>query len=104
MCVVNYYDKIVLHGFTVFDYVSCEPSSFSCFVYCEEECAYDEPYAKIEKSGKNVPVCDPTANDCEELSCFPGEKNCAIKYCIEDSLEPGEVCHQDSMLEEEVEI
>ena len=94
MAVLNYYDKVVLTDFTVFDYVSCDPSVSSCFVYCEEECAYDDPYAKIEKSGRNVPICNSALEECDELSCSPGEADCDVTYCSENELEPGEICHQ----------
>lgn len=93
MVVINYHDKITLHDFIVYDYVSCDPSEFSCFVYCEEECAYDDPYAKIEKAGRNIAACNPIDDECEELFCSPAEPNCLVTYCTDEEVEVGEVCH-----------
>ena len=98
IAILNYYDKVVIHDFTVYDYVSCDPSENSCFVYCEDECDYDEPYAKIEKRGRYIDPCNPLTDECEELACLSGESLCEVIYCTEDGLESGEVCNDVSVI------
>lgn len=99
---------VVKQDFLIYDQVSCDPKVDSCFVYvCEEgdeECD-PTPFAKLEKSARFVPVCSPAGgNICPELSCAPGELDCTITTCNEETLENGELCVTKEVLIEGVEI
>lgn len=90
----------VLRDYMVYGEAECDPSAQSCFVYtCDpttEECA-DDPeedtsyYQIVSKNAQNIFVCDPQAQECPELFCTSGEKDCEVIFCTEEAaLEQGE--------------
>ena len=90
------YDTFVTQrDFLVHDQVSCDPSTESCFSYdCDEgdeECDA-EPFKKIRKSARNIPLCPNYTGGCPELACLPGEEECEVTYCSDEDLEEDEIC------------
>ena len=87
---------VIDRDFVVYDQVSCDPYTESCFAsICEEgdeECD-DTPYKKIEKSARFISACNVANGDeCPDLSCGPTEVECVITTCSEDTLDDNETC------------
>jgi hypothetical protein len=91
----QFYHTVIRRDYEVYDYVSCDPAAASCFVYCDGECAYDDPYLKIHKHAQNIAMCDPTKEECPELSCGAGEADCAMIACSDGTLDEGEQCYTE---------
>lgn len=93
--------------------VECDPESEGpCFVWeCDpetEECAEDPEeniwiYKYINKKANRIAICGQDSEECEEPSCFPGEK-CEYLYCTEDNMEDWEECLDEDAYLEEMEL
>jgi len=100
LAVWKFYVFVVKKDFIITNHISCDPTYESCFAtICEEgdtECD-TEPYKKIEKNAKNIPLCDKNdPTNCEELTCGQSEPDCVIILCSEETSEDGEKCTEPS--------
>lgn len=102
--VVSFLRFVVFRDYLIETQVDCDPSVESCFVWeCDplseedgEACSGnpDEDtwyYKVIRKNAMNIPVCDPNIEECEPLSCAPGEPECEYSLC-EEGNEDGVRC------------
>ena len=92
----KYNDTVVRKDFIIHDFVSCDPSSESCFT---EDCSAEDSecdtstYKKLSKHAVNIPAClSSSSDDCPVLSCEPGEAGCAVTFCSLETVESGEKC------------
>jgi hypothetical protein len=93
--IASYYRFFVAKDYIVDYEATCDPSSESCFIYCEEEeCEEPEPYARISKYAADLYAqCGEDITDCESANvCVASDRHCVMEYCSEDVVEEGESC------------
>jgi hypothetical protein len=102
---VTYYRYFIVRDYMIEAQASCDPFTEACFVYvCDpeaEECTGDPDqdtsyYKNISRNAKNIPLCNPLDEDCDALTCPPGEANCTLTLCDPDTVPEGVVCNDPS--------
>lgn len=88
---VTYYRYMVVRDYIVQAETPCDPYTETCFMYvcdpsADEECTGDPVedtsyYKIIQRNAKNIPMCDPAAEECDALVCPAGEADCDIMMC-----------------------
>lgn len=90
----------IIHDYTIYDEFECDPSTDSCFLYCEdEECSEPWYYVEVERDAGNLlqfcngnlitgytesedPEISPEPIFCDALyECQPDEFPCELTYC-----------------------
>lgn len=87
----TYYRYMVVRDYIVRAETPCDPYTETCFVYvcdssADEECTGDPVedtsyYKIIQRNAKNIPMCDPAAEECDALVCPAGEADCEMMMC-----------------------
>lgn len=102
---VTYWRIMVKRDYIISAQQDCDPATEQCFVSScdpesDSECAATPEkerttyYKIIKKNAKNIPLCDPYANECPEvLTCEEGEEECEFEYCGEENVPEGESCN-----------
>jgi hypothetical protein len=99
---VTYYRYFIVRDYMITAQASCDPFTEACFVYvCDptaEECTGDPEqdtsyYKNITRNAKNIPLCNPSDEDCTALTCPPGEADCTLTLCDPDTVPDGIVCN-----------
>lgn len=91
----SYYRFMVAGDYIVQYEGECNPSTETCFVWCEdEECTDVYYYTIVENRVKDIfQRCGPDITDCEAASvCLPSDTACTITYCDPENLGEGETC------------
>ncbi len=110
----SFYKFYIVRDYMVYGHTECDPSESICFVYeCDpetEECTGNEDedteyYALIEKNASQIPVCNPSVEECDPLVCTSGEVGCMISFCDETlaAKEEVECSNPEDFQEEELE-
>src|SRR3989344_9040705 len=86
----GYRTFFIERNFVVENTTECNPSIEICFIWCEEKCE-ENYYKKISKKAYNISLCEDSL-ECKALICEPGEIDCKITYCSEDTVEKNEIC------------
>jgi len=106
---VTYYRIMIKRDYIISAQQECDPVTEACFVSAcdpesDEECAATPEeerttyYKIIKKNAKNIPPCDPHANECpEQLSCEPGEEECEYTLCDEENVPDTEECNDPAV-------
>lgn len=98
---VTYYRTIVQRDYMIQAESDCDPYTEACFIYvCDpeaEECTGDPVedtwyYKLIDRNAKNMPLCDPSDESCEVLTCPEGEADCTITFCDPTTADEGVEC------------
>jgi hypothetical protein len=80
----SFYRFSVINDYIIYDEFECDPTTDSCFLYCEDE-ACSEPwyYVKVERYANDLlQLCQGNIIDCEAAyECQPGETRCQVTYC-----------------------
>ncbi|MDP3957503.1 MAG: hypothetical protein Q8Q10_03320 [bacterium] len=102
---VSYYKYMVKRDYIIQAEAECDPYTETCFVYvCDpeagEECTGDPVedtsyYKLINRNAKNIPLCDPSDETCDALTCPEGEADCSFTLC--DSTEEGAECNDPAV-------
>lgn len=87
----TYYRYMVVRDYIVQAEAECDPYTETCFIYvcdpsADEECTGDPVedtsyYKIIQRNAKNIPMCDPAAEECDALVCPAGEADCEMMMC-----------------------
>lgn len=80
----SYYRFVIKKDYRVGYDAMCDPSTQSCYVWCEdEECADPEYYVFIEKYASDVyAACGEDVTDCPSAhQCLPTDTECSIRFC-----------------------
>ncbi|MFA6475951.1 MAG: hypothetical protein WCV68_00895 [Candidatus Paceibacterota bacterium] len=103
---ISFYQTIYIHKYLITTEISCDPNKESCFVFeCDpvedESCSKDPNqqvsyYKIISKNAQNIPICESGNDNCPELSCIYGEKDCQITLCAPDEGE-GIICSDNKI-------
>lgn len=99
----GYHHYFIERDFVVHTTTECDPAAEACFVWCEEGECEEEYYKKIDKSAQLIPLCDVYTEECEALTCEPGEVGCEITLCSSETVEEGEMCTDPADFQEEEE-
>lgn len=93
--IITYYNIYILHNYTVYFEVPCDPNMDSCFVVdcnlaSDENCVSNsfDYYKLIEKKASDARVCE--SEDFECLACKENEKKCRVILC--DPQEEENIC------------
>ena len=90
---LTYYRYIVQRDYIIEAEMECDPYTEACFTYvcdpevdgedvCTGDPVEDTSYYKIiNRNAKNIPLCDPNAEDCEAFVCPEGEEECEMILC-----------------------
>ncbi|MFZ2226705.1 MAG: hypothetical protein WA064_04400 [Candidatus Moraniibacteriota bacterium] len=103
----TYYYIVIAKNYLVEAQKDCDPETQKCFVWtCDpastvegEACTGDAEkdiwyYNLIKRNASKVPLCDPKDENCQALSCAPGEKDCNEIFCTEENkVEQGVECN-----------
>lgn len=92
----SYYRYYVNRDYLIEIQIDCDPSLESCFVWncdstIEGECTGDQSndiwyYKYFYRNAKNVPICNPSEENCDVYTCQNNEENCYEKTCTDDSI------------------
>ncbi len=96
---ISYHKFMVVRDYVIEAQVDCNPSVDRCFVWkcdptstkedtmCTGNPEEDTWYYKLfRRNAKNIPLCDPSAEDCAAYVCPEGERDCEETFCDELSL------------------
>lgn len=104
----SFYRFVVLRDYMVTYEIDCDPTTDSCYEYCEDEaCAEPYYYAYMEKYAAAVhKQCGLDIIDCESASmCLPEDGDmCTITYCDAETEECDEPIEPEEVPEEEIEL
>jgi hypothetical protein len=97
---VSFYRYMILRDYIIEAQVDCDPAAETCFVTeCDPESEDVETmctgnptedvsfYKIIRKNAMNIPVCDPSSEECASLSCAENEVDCEYAFCEEGNVD-----------------
>ncbi len=92
----SYYKFLIVRDYFITAQAECDPSSEACFTHvcdpeAEEECTGNQEedtsyYTLIRRNAMYMPVCNPSEEGCEALTCPVGEPGCEMTFCDEETL------------------
>jgi len=92
---VTYYRIFIKRDYIISAEMDCDPLEENCYLwicdpavdgegYCTGDPEEDTWYYKIlNRKAYNIPMCDPSDEECEALMCPEGEADCEILNCEE---------------------
>lgn len=102
---MTFWRYMVKNDYIIESQIDCDPETENCFIWkCDpmsleegEACTgipdNDTWYYKIlQKNAKNIPLCDPSDENCDALACPEGEKDCQEILCTNEDAAKGEKC------------
>ena len=93
---VTYYRIMIKKDYIISAQADCDPYTEKCFIWeCDPEstvegeaCTGDPEsdvwyYQIIKRKAYNIPLCNPSDENCEALVCPEGEEDCTVTFCDE---------------------
>ncbi len=98
----TYFRYFMVRDYMIEAQASCDPYTEACFVHsCDsdtEDCTGDPEedtsyYSIIHRNAQYMPICDPADENCDALTCPPGEAQCTITLCNDETVTDGDSCN-----------